>query len=40
MDNITTAADLQTPPNSETFGYTLRDSLASATGPNGTLGFV
>ena len=31
---------LQTTANSETFGYTFRDSLASATGPYGTLGFV
>ena len=31
---------LQTSANSETFGYTPRDSLASATGAYGTLGFV
>ena len=39
-DNIASITDALVPGNSESFGYTPRESLASAAGPYGTLGFT
>lgn len=39
-NNLATISDAQVPLNSETFGYTARESLASATGPYGLLAFT
>ena len=39
-DNLTLITDALTPPNSEAFTYTPRESLAGAVGPYGTLGFT
>ena len=39
-DNLTSITDALTPPNSEAFTYTPRESLAGAVGPYGTLGFT
>jgi RHS repeat-associated protein len=39
-DNLTSVADLLVPANSETFGYTPRESLASASGPYGQMAFT
>ena len=39
-DNIASITDAMVPANSETFGYTSRESLASASGPYGALAFT
>ncbi|WP_395541057.1 RHS repeat domain-containing protein [Neotabrizicola sp. sgz301269] len=39
-DNISAITDALVPGNSESFGYTPRESLASASGPYGSLGFT
>jgi RHS repeat-associated protein len=39
-DDLTALTDALTPANSETFGYTPRQSLTSASGPYGSLGFT
>ncbi len=39
-DNLSSITDSLTPPNSEAFTYTPRESLAGAVGPYGTFGFT
>ncbi|MGB8811920.1 MAG: hypothetical protein WCC57_01930, partial [Paracoccaceae bacterium] len=39
-DNLTAVTDLLVPANSETYGYTPRESLASASGPYGQMSFA